>query len=64
MVLLRNAIPVFGVYGLDWTGGLAVFEIWFDGVTALALMMALQMRGFLRRLSQKWANIACSVIEV
>jgi hypothetical protein len=44
LVLARNAIPVLGVYWLGWSAGLAVFQIWFDGVTALGAMLALHMR--------------------
>ena len=38
LVLARNAMPVVGVHALDWSPAVAVFEIWFDGVTALAAM--------------------------
>jgi len=48
MVVARNAIPVVGVYALGWSSRVAVFEIWFDGATALAVMLALQMRAFAR----------------
>jgi hypothetical protein len=48
LVLLRNSIPVIGVHALDWSPAVAVFEIWFDGVTALAAMIALQLRAFAR----------------
>lgn len=46
LVLARNAIPVLGVHALDWSPAVAVFEIWFDGVTALAAMIALHLRAF------------------
>lgn len=49
VVLARNAVPVAGVYALGWPVALAVFEIWFDGVTALATMLILQVRTFMRR---------------
>lgn len=48
LVLARNAIPVVGVHALDWSPAVAVFEIWFDGVTALAAMIALHLRAFAR----------------
>jgi len=48
LVLARNAIPVVGVYALDWPAAIVVIQIWFDGVTALGAMLALQMRAFLR----------------
>lgn len=46
LVMARNAIPVVGVFALDWAPAVAVFEIWFDGVTALAAMIALHLRAF------------------
>lgn len=46
LVLARNAIPVVGVHALGWSPAVAVFEIWFDGVTALAAMIALHLRAF------------------
>ncbi len=48
LVLARNAIPVIGVHALGWSPAVAVFEIWFDGVTALAAMIALHLRAFAR----------------
>ena len=48
LVLARNAIPVIGVHALHWSPAVAVFEIWFDGVTALAAMIALHLRAFAR----------------
>jgi len=41
-VLARNLIPVVGIYGFDWSAALAVFNYWFDGLTALiAIVTAL-----------------------
>lgn len=40
MVVARNAVPIFGVVVLDWSAALAVFVIWFDGVTSVATMVA------------------------
>ena len=34
-VLARNLIPVVGIYGFGWSAALAVFNYWFDGLTAL-----------------------------
>jgi len=33
-VLARNMIPVIGMYGFRWSAALAVFNYWFDGLTA------------------------------
>jgi hypothetical protein len=48
-VLARNAIPVIGVYWLGWSANVIIFQIWFDGVTALGAMLAFQIRAFARR---------------
>ena len=48
LVLARNAIPVVGVYWLGWSADVIVFQIWFDGVTALGAMLAFQIRAFVR----------------
>ena len=39
-VLARNLIPVAGIYGFGWSAGLCVFNYWFDGLTALAAILA------------------------
>lgn len=39
-VLARNAVPVVGVCFLGWSTGLAVFNYWFDGLAALAAIVA------------------------
>ena len=39
-VLARNLIPVIGVYGFHWSAGLTVFNYWFDGLTAVAAILA------------------------
>ncbi len=43
LVLARNAIPIVGIYALGWSSSVAVFQIWFDGIAALALMFAFQV---------------------
>jgi hypothetical protein len=40
IVLGRNLIPVVGVYLFDWSVALTTFNYWFDGVTALAAILA------------------------
>jgi len=39
-VLGRNLIPVVGIYGFGWSAALSVFSYWFDGLTALAAIVA------------------------
>jgi hypothetical protein len=42
VVIARNLIPVVGIYGFGWSTALAVFNYWFDGLTALiAIVTAL-----------------------
>ncbi|HSE12340.1 MAG TPA: DUF6498-containing protein [Rudaea sp.] len=40
MSLARNLIPVVGIYAFGWSAALAVFNYWFDGLTAVAAIMA------------------------
>lgn len=39
-VLGRNLIPVVGIHVLGWSAALAVFSYWFDGLAALAAIIA------------------------
>lgn len=39
-ILARNLIPVVGIYFFDWSASLAVFNYWFDGLSALAAIVA------------------------
>src|SRR4051812_8036629 len=38
-ILARNLIPVVGIYVFGWSAGLAVFNYWFDGLTALVAII-------------------------
>jgi len=40
LILARNLIPVVGIYAFGWSAALAVFNYWFDGLTALMAIMA------------------------
>jgi len=40
LIPVRNFIPVVGIYFFEWSAGLAVFNYWFDGLTALAAIVA------------------------
>jgi hypothetical protein len=40
VILARNLIPVVGIYVFGWSAALAVFNYWFDGLTALMAIMA------------------------
>ncbi len=39
-VLARNSIPIVGIYFFGWSVALAVFNYWFDGLSALAVIIA------------------------
>lgn len=52
-VLARNLIPVVGIYGFGWSTGLAVFNYWFDGLTALAAIVAAMIPRALRETQTK-----------
>ncbi len=40
VVLARNMIPVIGIYAFGWSAAVSVFNYWFDGLTALAAIVA------------------------
>jgi hypothetical protein len=52
-VLARNMIPVVGIYGFGWSAALAVFNYWFDGLTALAAIVAALVPRALRETQTK-----------
>jgi hypothetical protein len=52
-VLARNLIPVVGIYGFGWSAALAVFNYWFDGLTALAAIVAALVPRALRETQTK-----------
>ncbi|PYK30231.1 MAG: hypothetical protein DME57_07500 [Verrucomicrobia bacterium] len=54
-VLARNMIPVVGIYGFRWSAGLTVFNYWFDGLTALAAIIAACVPRALRESQSKSA---------
>ena len=38
--LARNLVPVVGIYAFGWSAALAVFNYWFDGLAAVAAIVA------------------------
>jgi hypothetical protein len=56
LVLGRNLIPVVGIYGFGWSAALAVFNYWFDGLTALAAIVAAVIPRALRETQPKSAG--------
>jgi len=52
-VIARNLIPVVGIYAFGWSVALAVFNYWFDGLTALAAIVAALIPRALRETQPK-----------
>lgn len=55
-VVARNMIPVVGIYGFNWSAALTVFNYWFDGLTALAAIVAALVPRALRETQPKSAG--------
>src|SRR5207245_10303272 len=55
-ILARNLIPVVGIYGFGWSAALAVFNYWFDGLTALVAIVAALIPHALRDTQPKSAG--------
>src|SRR5437899_9701810 len=53
LVLARNLIPVVGIYGFGWSAALAGFNYWFDGLIALAAIVAALVPRALRETQSK-----------
>src|SRR3984893_3884571 len=56
-VIARNLIPVVGIYGFGWSAALAVFNYWFDGLTALAAIVAALIPRALRETQPKSSGV-------
>jgi len=63
-VLARNLIPVVGIYGFGWSAALAVFNYWFDGVTALAAIVAALIPRALRETQPKSAGAMTAAANI
>jgi hypothetical protein len=48
VVLARNMIPVVGIYAFGWSASVSVFNYWFDGLTAVAAIIAAMVPRALR----------------
>lgn len=48
LILARNLIPVVGIYGFGWSVALAVFNYWFDGISAVSAIVAAMVPRALR----------------
>src|SRR5712671_4667917 len=63
-VLARNLIPVVGIYGFGWSAALAVFNYWFDGLTALAAIVAAVIPRLLRETQPKSVGAISSMMNL
>ncbi len=57
-VFARNLIPVVGIYFFGWSAGLTVFNYWFDGLSALAAILAVLIPRALRESQPESANLS------
>jgi hypothetical protein len=64
LVLVRNVMPVVGVFASGWPASIVVLAIWFDGVSALAVAVAASVRGFARNdpSMRGWALVSWVVV--
>ena len=62
-VLARNLIPVVGIYGFGWSASLAVFNYWFDGLTAVAAIVAAIIPRCIRETQTKKATIVGNIVR-
>src|SRR6476659_7768120 len=53
VVLARNMIPVVGIYAFGWSAAISVFNYWFDGLTAVAAIVAAMVPRALRETQTK-----------
>jgi hypothetical protein len=63
-VVARNLIPVVGIYGFGWSAALAVFNYWFDGLTALAAIVAALIPRALRETQPKSVGAMSAVANL
>ncbi len=63
LVVARNMIPVIGIYAFGWSAALTVFNYWFDGLTALAAIVAALIPRALRETQPKSVG-ASAVVNV
>jgi len=60
-VLARNLIPVVGIYGFGWSAALAVFNYWFDGLTALVAIVTALIPRALRETQPKSGGASAEI---
>ena len=65
VALARNMIPVVGIYAFGWSVSISVFNYWFDGLTAVAAIVAALVPRALRETQTKadHATLAGSIVR-
>src|SRR6478672_6015816 len=65
VVLARNMIPVVGIYAFGWSAAVSVFNYWFDGLTAVAAIVAAMVPRALRETQTKkdHATLAGNIVR-
>ena len=63
LILARNSIPVFGIYVFHWSAALAVFNYWFDGISALAAIVAAMIPRALRETQKKDESLEGTIFK-
>jgi hypothetical protein len=63
-VIARNLIPVVGIYGFGWSAALAVFNYWFDGLTALTAIVAALIPRALRETQSKSVSATSAAVNL
>ena len=63
-VLARNLIPVVGIYGFGWSAALAVFNYWFDGLTALVAIVTALIPRAVRETQPKSLGAASAAMNL
>jgi hypothetical protein len=64
LVIARNMIPVVGIYCFGWSAGLSVFNYWFDGLSALAAIVAALIPRALRESQPKSAGTMSVAVNI
>jgi len=57
LVLVRNFIPVVGIWFFGWSAALSAFNYWFDGLTAVAAIIAAMVPRAMRETQPKTQNV-------
>src|SRR5512143_2830287 len=65
VVVARNMIPVVGIYAFSWSAAVSVFNYWFDGLTAVAAIVAAMIPRALRETQTKadHATLAGNIVR-